>query len=398
MKLVIPNPRWKNSLIRFAREIVAIPSPSGGEKQVLERIGEEMTRLGWEKVRYDRMGNLHGHSGNGKRTIALDGHADTVGPGALSNWSCDPYRGRFRNGWIWGRGTVDQKGGLAAAVYAAPLIRDFGLEGDFTLCLVASVQEEGSEGLNWDCLIDQEGFRPDLVVLTEPSNLKIMRGQKGRAEILFTARGISAHASCPERGKNAAAIICAAAGRLPALSARLRSHPAMGQGRISITRVRSSAPSGNSIPDLCRMLLDRRFVIGDTRRSILAEARRLCGTGGARVEFLRYRRISFTGYAAAGEKFFPSWLLSLNHPAIAAACAAAKAAWGKRAPVDVWPCSTNGVSIAGRHGIPAIGLGPGREEMAHAPDERVRVSDLVRASLFYAHFPGIYCRTMGHKM
>jgi putative selenium metabolism hydrolase len=384
--------RWRRKLIRFTRDIVAIASPPGGEKAVLERIGGEMSGLGWEKIRYDRMGNLHGRFGKGKTVVALDGHADTVGPGYLSNWTCDPYRGRFDDGWIWGRGTVDQKGGLAAAVYALPLIRDLGLEGDYSLHLVASVQEEGSEGLSWDHIIEEDGFRPDLVVLTEPSDLKIMRGQKGRAEILVTARGVTAHASCPEKGRNAAMVMCGVAQKIPALAARLRSHPAMGKGRISITRVRSSSPSGNSIPDLCRMLLDRRFVPGDDRRSVLREVRRLGPEKDVRAEYHVYRRTGFTGYTAEGEKFFPSWILPSGHPAVAAARLASRSAWGRPAPVGVWPFSTNGVSICGRHGIPAIGLGPGQEAMAHAPDERIRAEDLVRASLFYAHFPGAYQR------
>lgn len=380
--------RWRDKLIRFTREIVAIASPPGGEKAALERIGEEMAGLGWEKIRRDRMGNLRGRFGRGKTAVALDGHADTVGPGYLSNWSCDPYRGRYENGWIWGRGTVDQKGGLAAAVYALPAIRELGLLGDYSLHLVASVQEEGSEGLSWDHIIDEAGFRPDLVVLTEPSDLKLMRGQKGRAEILVTARGVTAHASRPERGRNAAAVVCSIAEKIPALAARLRSHPAMGKGRIAITRVRSSSPSANSVPDLCRMLIDRRFVPGDDRRSLLREVRGLCPRKSVRVDYHCYRRTGFTGYTAEGEKFFPSWILPSDHPAVAAGRRAARAAWGRNASVGVWPFSTNGVSITGRHGIPAIGLGPGKEEMAHAPDERIRASDIIRASLFYAHLPG----------
>ena len=92
------------------------------------------------------------------------------------------------------------------------------------------------------------------------------------------------------------------------------------------------------------------------------------------------------------KKYFPGWLMDEEDPLVLAAREATAAIRGKESPVGTWRFSTNGVSMMGRDGIPAIGSGPGREEMAHRPNERVRIEDLTGACLFYAYLPGIYFR------
>ncbi len=381
----------KRKLISFLRELIAIPSPSGGEKEALDRVAREMKEIGWRDIHFDRAGNLRGKIGRGSRQIALDGHADTVGPGRKESWSCDPYRGKLQNGWVWGRGAADQKGGLAAAVYAGAFIRERRLEEDFTLHLVASVQEEDCEGISWDYIIEEEGFRPEAVILTEPSKLRIARGQKGHLEMLVTSRGRSAHSFCPEKGDNAVYRICALAGRIKEAAAGFSSHPEMGRGKIALTDISSRSPSDNSVPDFCRIRLDRRFCPGETRKSLLREIREIAGPK-FKVEAARYREKNWKGDLAEEEKFFPSWLLPEEHPVIEAARRASREAWGRAARTTTWGFSTNGVSTMGKHKIPTFGLGPGAEEMAHRSNERVEAKEVVKAALFYARFPGAYCR------
>lgn len=379
-------------LVEFARQIIAIPSPGGGEGEVMKRVAAEMEMIGWKDIRLDRVGNLHGRIGSGKRVLAIDGHADTVAPGERGGWSCDPLKGKEAEGWIWGRGAVDQKGGLAAAVHAGRIFKEGGGAEDITLRLVVSVQEEDCEGLAWDYLLDREGFLPEAVVLTEPTDLKITRGQLGHCEFAVTVRGRSAHAFCPEKGVNA---IYRAAGlieKIREISPRLAAHPAFGRGRIAVTKIEGRGPSDNSVPDFCRFLIDRRFCPGEDEQSLLAEIHHLSTGLECDISIPAYRQVSHAGTVLEGKKYFPGWLLEEDAPLLRAARATAV-----RAAVGTWGFSTNGTSTMGRHRIPTIGFGPGAESLAHQPDERVPIAHLLAARDFYGNLPREYARLIGEN-
>ena len=193
----------RGEITEFVREIVRIPSLSGEEGEVIERIKEEMIRAGYEDISVDPMGNLVGRIGSGARILAIDGHCDTVDVGNLDTWEVDPYAAELRDGVIFGRGAVDQKGGLASAIYAGRIIREIGVPEDLSLLVVASVYEEEAEGLSWQYIIRESGIRPEAVLLTEPTDMRICIGQRGRMEMKVMVAGISSHGSAPDRGVNA---------------------------------------------------------------------------------------------------------------------------------------------------------------------------------------------------
>ncbi len=190
-------------MTRFLRDMIRLPSESCQEKAVVERIMEEMEKVGFDMVTIDPMGNVYGYIGTGKRLIAMDAHIDTVGVGNRDNWKFDPYEGFEDDEIIIGRGASDQEGGMASMVYAGKIIKEMGLEGDYTLAMVGTVQEEDCDGLCWQYIIRELGLRPEFVVSTEPTDGGIYRGQRGRMEIKVKVTGISAHGSAPERGDNA---------------------------------------------------------------------------------------------------------------------------------------------------------------------------------------------------
>ena len=132
---------------QFLRDLIALPSESCQEEKVVLRIKEEMKKVGFDRVAIDPMGNVLGYVGHGKHLIAIDAHVDTVGVGNPENWSYDPFQGYEDEGIILGRGASDQKGGMASAVYAGKIIKELGLDGDYTLVVVGSVQEEDCDGL-----------------------------------------------------------------------------------------------------------------------------------------------------------------------------------------------------------------------------------------------------------
>ena len=175
--------RSREDTAKFLADIVSIPSLSGQERAVVERIGAEMRAVGFDEVRTDGLGSIIGRIGNGKRVIAMDAHIDTVDVGNRANWSFDPHHGHVRDGKVWGRGTADQKGGMASMVAAGRILKELKKTGDWTLLVTGTVMEEDCDGLCWDYLVREEGVRPEVCVITEPTGCRIYRGQRGRMEI-----------------------------------------------------------------------------------------------------------------------------------------------------------------------------------------------------------------------
>lgn len=141
-KLILEKAKdYQADMTRFLRDMVAIPSESCDEKRVVHRIKEEMEKVGFDKVEIDPMGNVLGYIGHGPRLVAMDAHIDTVGIGNIKNWDFDPYEGMETDELIGGRGTSDQEGGMASMVYAGKIIKDLGLEDEYTLLVTGTVQK-----------------------------------------------------------------------------------------------------------------------------------------------------------------------------------------------------------------------------------------------------------------
>ncbi|VDY99126.1 putative peptidase [Escherichia coli] len=192
-KLILEKAKdYQADMTRFLRDMVAIPSESCDEKRVVHRIKEEMEKVGFDKVEIDPMGNVLGYIGHGPRLVAMDAHIDTVGIGNIKNWDFDPYEGMETDELIGGRGTSDQEGGMASMVYAGKIIKDLGLEDEYTLLVTGTVQEEDCDGLCWQYIIEQSGIRPEFVVSTEPTDCQVYRGQRGRMEIRIDVQVLAA--------------------------------------------------------------------------------------------------------------------------------------------------------------------------------------------------------------
>ncbi|MGE4446169.1 MAG: YgeY family selenium metabolism-linked hydrolase, partial [Synergistaceae bacterium] len=195
---------YEKNMTKFLRDLIAIPGESCGEECVIKRIEQEMKDLGFDEINIDGMGNILGYMGSGKTLIAYDAHIDTVGLGELSNWKFDPYRGYENETEIGGRGASDQLGGIVSSVYGAKIMKDLGLLSDeYRVLVTGTVQEEDCDGLCWQYIFNVDGIRPEFVVITEPTDGNIYRGQRGRMEIRVEVKGVSCHGSAPERGDNA---------------------------------------------------------------------------------------------------------------------------------------------------------------------------------------------------
>ncbi len=377
---------YHDRIVSFLRDIIRIPSLSGQEEQVVIRIAREMNELDvYSQVRFDALGNVIGRAGSGPLTILFDAHIDTVAIGDSAAWQVDPYAAEIKDGFITGRGSVDEKPAMACMTYA-PMLLDKDVLNAVSLYVVGSVMEEDCDGYPLQHIIEQEGIKPDVVILGEPTGLRVYRGHRGRMEITVSTPGIAAHGAHCDRGVNAVYAMAPIISDIEALHTRLPADPLLGKGSVTISKIESTSPSLCSVADSCTIYLDRRLTRVETEESALAEIRALPSVvkAGASVAVRQYHGTSWTGYAVDQEAYFPSWVLDDTHPLVTAGLRTARSVHPATAELGVWTFSTNGVATMGRLGIPTIGYAPGEEELAHSVNERVKIDDVITATDFYA--------------
>lgn len=367
-------------------KLVQCKSFCGEEKDVILLIKSMMEEAGFDEVKIDGMGNVIGRIGSGKRIIAIDGHVDTVDMGNLEDWDRAPLSGEIKNGFVHGRGSVDQKGGVASFITAGMILKDLQVENDLTIYFTGTVMEEDCDGLCWKYIIEEEKLGPECVIVTEPTNLNIYRGHRGRMEMKVLFYGVSSHGSAPERGKNAVYMASRAALEIEKLNESLKGDAFLGKGTITVTDIKSKGPSLCAVPDHCKIHLDRRLTWSEDKELALNQVKEIVKNYNAKVEILTYKEKSYTGLEYGMEKYYPTWKLEENHPVIRKSVEVYKNIFNSDPVIDKWTFSTNGIAINGIHKIPVIGFGPGNEVLAHAPNEKVPIEHLVKASAFYALF------------
>jgi len=400
--------KYQPEMTRFLRDLIALPSESCREERVILRIKEEMEKVGFDRTIIDPMGNILGYIGgyiggtigHGKHLIAVDAHIDTVGVGNPENWNYDPFKGYENDEIILGCGASDQKGGMASAVYAGKIIKELGLEGDYTLVVVGSVQEEDCDGLCWQYMITEDKLLPEFVVITEPTNGRIHRGQRGRMEIKVTTKGLSCHGSAPERGDNAIYKMAPILLQLKDLNDRLTGDDFLGRGTLALSEIFFTSPSRCAVADSCWISVDRRLTVGEDAHYAVEQIKNLPAVkaADAEVTLYRYERPSYTGLVYPADAYFPTWLIEEDHPVCLTLADAFRGLFKEEPVLDRWTFSTNGVSIMGRFGIPCVGFGPGHEDQAHAPNEKTWKKELVNSAAIYAVIPQLYVRRYAHKV
>lgn len=383
---------YRADMTKFLRDLIKLKGESCQEKDKVYRIKEEMERLGFNETIVDPMGNILGYMGNGETLIAYDAHIDCVGIGNIEDWEFDPFEGKEDDVHIWGRGGSDQLGGIVSAVYGAKIMKDLDMLSDkYRVLVTGTVQEEDCDGLCWQYIINEDKIRPEFVVSTEPTNNGIYRGHRGRMEIRVDVYGTACHGSAPERGDNAIYKMADILLEVKELNNHLKHDDFLGKGTITTSEIFFTSPSRCAVADSCSISLDRRLTDGETYLTALKEIEDLPSVKkhNAVVSMYKYERPSWTGLVYPTDCFFPTWVRPEDAPEVEAMVESFTEMYGKPR-VDKWTFSTNGVAIMGREGIPVIGLGPGREEEAHAPNEKTYKDDLVQCAAVYAALPTIY--------
>ena len=378
----------ENEMFAFLRALIAVPSTSCCEKEVVTMIADQMTALDYDEIVIDAMGNVLGRVGYGPRTFALDGHIDTVDVGVVENWTFDPFNGKEDDTYIYGRGASDQTGGFVSALYAGAMLKALDLLDGISVWVVGSVQEEDCDGLCWRHILTSKRIQPELVVITEPTNLNVYRGHRGRMEIGVEVTGVSAHGSAPERGENAIYKMAEILLELQELNTQLKTDDFLGKGTLAVSEIFFTSPSRCAVADGCSISVDRRLTAGETPESAVAEIQQLKSVQkyGAKAFIYQYDKPSYKGLEQSVDCTFPTWTVPEDFYAVTQMAKAHRMMHLEETGIDKWTFSTNGTTIMGVHGVPCVGYGPGEEREAHAPNEKIRKRDLIKAVGTYAYF------------
>jgi putative selenium metabolism hydrolase len=377
----------REDIIKFMRDIVAIPSMESQVGPVGERIQAEMKKLGYDEVRFDKMGNTIGRIGSGPKVIVFDSHIDTVGVGDPSEWEWDPFIGKVEDGILYARGACDEKNSTPGMVYGLAIARDLGLLEGYTAYYFGNM-EEWCDGIAPNTFVEVDPkVKPDFVVIGEPTKMNVYRGHKGRLEMKVTSKGKSAHAASNHVGDNAIYKLLPVIAGIRDLEPKLGDHEFLGHGKITVSDMKVQTPSINAVPDEAVIYIDRRMTFGETKAQVVKEVEDLIPAefkATVKVEELFYDEPSYTGFVFPVDKYFPAWALEEAHPLVQAGLKARTSIGLADAPAGKWNFSTNGIYWAGKAGIPSIGFGPGDEETAHTVRDSVPLEDMVKSTEFYA--------------
>ncbi|HUH12844.1 MAG TPA: M20/M25/M40 family metallo-hydrolase, partial [Longimicrobiales bacterium] len=365
--------------IEFARDLIRIPSPPGGEGDVAERVAGELERLRFDDVWTDAVGNVLGRvKGRGEASpVMLSCHLDVVDPGDPLGWEHLPYSGDLEGGFLHGRGAMDIKGPLALQTYAAAHFVAERPAGDV---LVGHTVLEERGGLGMAHLMEAGEVKPGAVLIGESTAGDVCIGHRGRAEIEVEIRGLAGHASAPERARSALDPLGDVLAALRGLNGTLESDPVLGRSSLVATDVSATPASRNVIPDRAVVVVDWRVLPAlsaedavERVRGALAERVELPEGLTLEVRFATERQRTWTGQEHERRLFTPGFLLPPEHPVPQAAARVLRQHTGVAPSIRPWTFATDGGHTCGVHGIPTIGLAPGEERYAHTNRERLEL-------------------------
>jgi len=371
----------KGKLIDFTQRLVRQASPSSQEGAVTQIAVDEMNRLGFDRVWVDENGSAVGvvEGANPGPTLLFDAHTDTVGIAPGSIWTRNPLRAEIEGPYIYGRGVADMKSALAAMVHASGSVDKSKLAG--RVVVSASVMEEVYEGGALKTVMDEA--RPDFVVIGEASELNLVRGGRGRAEVHLETIGRPSHSSSPHLGINAIHLMMKVIEAVDNI--QMGEHPLLGPGVLALTDILSEPyPAYSVIPARCKATYDRRLLPGETVEGVLADITTLPELKDINfsAKIAEEEHQAYTGKVLKAYKFFPAWELEENHPFVQKALSGLRAA-GLDPDLRAYRFCTNAAYSIGVAGVSTIGFGPGAESDAHMVDERIRLDDLEKAAMGY---------------
>lgn len=382
-------------VVALLQALIRIPSPNppGDTREVAAFVAAFLQRHGCDDVQphappekpqaVSVIGTLRGaHAGP---TIMLHAHLDTVPIAAdeAARWSVDPYGGVMRDGHIYGKGSVDDKAPLAAMLTALATCAAQRARLRGTVVLVAAAEEEtgGVLGTKW---LAESGLLPpcDFIIVGEQTDNRVANAHKGVLRATVRAYGRSVHATNPDRGVNAVAVLARAVLALEryhqALASRV--HPTVGRPTCNVGVI-AGGSTANAVPDSAAAYLDRRMIPHEDPETVKRELEAVI----AAVDLGQYGP---EARLTVGEYQVSNWFASTVESALGQAFLASvrHVLNADPGPIGYLPGS-DAKHLVGC--VPAgemVIFGPGTYEVAHAFDEYTAVEDLQATTSILIHF------------
>ena len=371
----------EEELVEILEGLIRVPGHvnyDGQEKEISnytadilkkEKINTEMQEV--EPGRLNVIGKINGKN-NGK-SLVLNGHLDTVPP----NDSMKSYEPKINGGKIYGLGTSDMKGAVAAMLYSLIIIKRASIELDGDLYFTGVIGEE-SGGTGTRFLINS-GFRTDYFIVGEPTELKIVNSHKGCFLIDVIIEGKAAHASIPEKGANA----IAAMGNfiykinkeyIPELNKRIQ----QGVGCATLSYgIIQGGKKVNVVADKCVLQIDRRWIASEKNKQLAKEIEKFLIDVCMENKDLKF----YTVEKLPPDGYFGPFFLPENNEFVSM-CKDAISMTGRKPLMSSMTGWTDGATIL-HAGIPGLILGPGSIGQAHAADEWVSLKEVTDAVKIY---------------
>lgn len=358
--------------IDLLHDLVAIDSvnPSlvpgaAGEAQIASAIAAHLRQIGLDvhvqevaPGRPNVIGVLEGQAPG--RSLMFCGHMDTVGVEGMET----PFAPAVRSGRLYGRGSQDMKGGVAAMIDAARLTAERGLSRG--RLIVAAVVDEEFASIGADALVKE--WSADGAVVTEPTDLQVGVGHKGFAWIDIETYGRAAHGSRPRDGRDAIMRMGRVLRQLETLDRELQArppHPLMGSGSLHASII-SGGSELSSYPDRCRLQIERRTIGAESGEAALQEVLGILdGLSREDAEFEASAVLAFSR---------PPYQLSSDHE-LPRQLVEAMQSLG-RGPAAVGMSFWTDAAVLGAAGIPTVLFGPGGAGL-HSREEYVTTEDVV---------------------
>ena len=370
-KIWVATDKYFDAIVQTASEMIQIPSKSGEEKAMADYTIKKMKDLGYDEVTVDDYGNVIGlmKGQGGGKSIMFNCHLDIVDEGPHENWKYPPFSGAIAEGAIWGRGASDTKGTFAIHLYLPHILKQEGLMTKGDIYVVGVVHEEDA-GFG-SMMMAEYGFHTDYAVVGEASENDLAIACRGRVGIEVTISGKSCHASVPHEGVNPFSFL---GGFLIGLNDyKVSKNPKYGQSLISATRISSSEPGTNVVPNSIRVSLDYRSVPGETNEQVIAQLNEIaarCAVPGITVEIQpAYIPIScYTGATGNGIMGEPPYSIDEDSETVTVAKAALENVFGRTIKTKPWAFATDCGHFSNK-GVAVIGFSPADLKKCHTVED-----------------------------
>jgi len=394
----IANCISEREMIDLLAGLVRIPSHEGienQETQAAEYIYEYLTREGIEAElipvkdgRCNVIAALRG-TGGGK-TLLLTGHTDTVPPYDMP----DPYSGRIEDGRMYGRGTVDMKGGLVCMMAAMAAIKRSGIRLSGDLIFGALIDEE-AKSLGTRAWLESCEKMPDAAIIGEPTDMDICVAHRGLEWFEFRFVGKTVHGARQKEGINAIRKATVFINKLedeliPKIEKKLP-HPIIGSPSMNYGLIRGGTQPSTVAGD-CILQVDRRWNPGESFSEIVQEYQQVIDELSAvDPEFKAEMKVMDISYM--NDRYVHEAMdTDPEDPIVRSSEKAIREVTGSEAVIRAFMAWTDGGLINYYGKLPAIVLGPGEVESAHSATENIRVDTLAPAALIYAAIACDFCK------